>query len=121
MWGDLDDYCGYDKNESEGSENLNIAVDFDNTYTADPELWDIFIRAAMDRGHTVYCVSARPEKEMNKPKRTIGLLIGDRNCFGTCFEPKKEFMKSKGIHINIWVDDSPEMIVDDLIFNGRKE
>jgi hypothetical protein len=115
MWGDLDDITEKD------SGKLNIAVDFDHTYTADPELWDIFIKHAIDRGHNVYCVSARPEKEMDKPRRTIGALIGEDKCFGTCFDPKKQFMESKGIYINIWIDDSPEMIVDDLIFNGRKE
>lgn len=120
MWGDLDDYAGLSGGPVR-TEKQVIAVDFDNTYTADPMLWDAFIKNALSRGHTVYCVSARSEKEMTKPRKTIGLLIGEKNCIGTCFKPKKEFMRSLNIYVNIWIDDSPEMIVDDLIFNGRTE
>ena len=32
-----------------------IAIDYDNTYTADPEWWDEVIRSGQERGHTIVC------------------------------------------------------------------
>ena len=40
-----------------------IALDYDETYTADPVLWDRFIGDANDHGHTVWIVTARRDTE----------------------------------------------------------
>ena len=60
-----------------------LSIDYDNTYTADPLLWDQFIVNALERGHTVYCVSFRPEIDMVEPRQTVGRLIGSAFCYGT--------------------------------------
>ena len=39
-------------------EPLIIAIDFDDTFSADPELWTAFILNAQQRGHKIICVSA---------------------------------------------------------------
>ena len=51
-----------------------ISIDFDDTYTKDPDFWDEVCKLAIQKKHTVYCVSARYEKYM--PKVRTGLLLG---------------------------------------------
>lgn len=88
-----------------------IAIDYDHTYTNDPELWDEFARNAIKRKHSVYCVSARAESMMDDAKNTIGKVIGPANCFGTNLHPKREFMlNNHNIRIDVWVDDTPSFI-----------
>ena len=92
---------------------MKIALDYDDTYTKDPLLWNWFAKEALDRGHQVYCVSARSERDMDSPKLTIGRVIGPENCFGTNLKPKREYMKSNhGIKIDVWIDDTPDAIVE---------
>ena len=38
-----------------------IALDFDETYTRDPEFWDIVIANATQRGHAVICATMRKD------------------------------------------------------------
>ena len=38
-----------------------IIIDFDGTYTADPELWDVFLASARERGHKLICATMRHE------------------------------------------------------------
>jgi hypothetical protein len=90
-----------------------ISIDYDNTYTVDPELWDQFAKNAILRNHTVYCVSARSENMMADAKNSIGQIIGPANCFGTNFQPKKDFMwNNHKIKIDVWIDDTPEYITN---------
>lgn len=92
---------------------MKISIDYDDTYTKDPLLWNWFAQQALDRGHQVYCVSARGEQHMDDPKMTIGRIIGVENCFGTGLQQKRQFMwKKHGIYIDVWIDDMPEYIVD---------
>jgi hypothetical protein len=88
-----------------------FALDFDGTYTADPELWETWGLHAINKGHTVLCISFRSDHEMEDVKNTIGSVIGSDNCFATNAIHKKEFIEEKGIHVDVWIDDIPETIV----------
>jgi len=44
---------------------MQIALDYDDTYTKDPSLWVKFIDNARDNGHTVVIVTARPDDNDN--------------------------------------------------------
>lgn len=92
---------------------LIISIDFDDTYTKDPEFWDEVCKLAMTRNHKVYCVSARPEEHMPKVRESLGLIIGEDACFGTGLKPKRKWMKRKNIEIDVWIDDTPDAIVSD--------
>lgn len=106
MWNSLD-YGGVKETR------MKISIDYDDTYTRDPLLWNWFAQQALDRGHQVYCVSARSVRDMDEPKMTIGRVIGPENCFGTNLKPKKVFMlDAHRIKIDVWIDDTPEMIVE---------
>lgn len=91
---------------------MNIALDYDDTYTADPELWDDFCRMASDRGHHVYVVTCRPEK-LSPLKEDLYVPMYSEDVFCTNHKAKRPFMEEEGINIDIWIDDSPEYIVED--------
>jgi hypothetical protein len=90
-----------------------LAIDFDETYTRDPQLWDGFVSAAMAKGHRIFCVSARHERQMGEVRDTIGRLIGVESCFGTGGAPKRRFMAEiADTHVDVWIDDAPESVVE---------
>ena len=77
-----------------------IALDYDGTYTADPSLWDEFIRSAQARGHTVKIVTMRHPSEaiVNPP---VEVIYTSRNAKSAYLKP------------DIWIDDSPHWIYQD--------
>lgn len=91
---------------------MNISVDFDDTYTRDPILWDEFVTRALERGHNVYCVTARENTPINQWEvyESIGRIIGKDNCFFTSQMAKAKFMYDRGISIDVWIDDLPSNV-----------
>lgn len=88
-------------------KQLTIAIDYDDTYTADPMLWARFIGDANRSGHTVVCVTARREKPdfTREPPLPADLPIV---CAGQ--EWKKHAAAKAGFNVNIWIDDIPGLI-----------
>jgi hypothetical protein len=82
---------------------LNIGLDFDNTYSADPSLWDEFIAIAQKKGHRVICVTARRDTEENIE---IVKIPGIPTIF-TSLGSKIEKTNKLGLEIDIWIDDDP--------------
>jgi hypothetical protein len=93
---------------------VNISIDFDDTYTRDPEMWNAFIRLAQASGHKVYCVTARSWREDEQVLGSVGQVVGRENCYFTALQGKKAFMAASGIIIHVWIDDMPHMIVDGI-------
>lgn len=91
---------------------MNLSIDFDETYTRDPEMWNLFIELAKHRGHTVYCITARAPSNLNKMEvyETIGKLIGEDNCLFTDAMAKAKYAYDRGIHIDVWIDDLPSNV-----------
>lgn len=94
----------------------NIAIDFDDTFTADPDLWREFIRQAEARGHRVYIVTCRRDTEENRADvvEVVGDALPRYRLKFTALSAKDWFMRQHGIVIDIWVDDCPESVA-----NGR--
>lgn len=95
-----------------------VALDYDGTYTADPSLWDAFIRAARARMHEVHLVTMRHESE---PVR-LGEQV-DRVHY-TDRKAKRPYMQALGLSVQIWIDDMPDFILGsaaprDLAENAR--
>lgn len=90
-----------------------LGIDFDDTYTRDPSMWNQIAQFMLDRGHSVYIVSARHEHEMIEVKETIGQIIGEDNCIGTNGKPKKNYIweHHNNLFIDVWIDDQPEAVV----------
>lgn len=103
---------------AERKEAMTIALDFDDTLTADPQMWGAFIGSARDLGHLVYIVTARRGTEDNS--RLIDGYLSEHNIevddvHFTDLASKLWHMGGKlGIHVDIWIDDHPESLV-----NGR--
>ena len=89
-----------------------VAIDYDDTYTRDPIAWNYVCELFMERGHTVYCVTARNKRHMDEVEFTIGRLIGASNCIPTDGNPKRSFVYDIDIIPDVWIDDAPESIVD---------
>lgn len=91
------------------SDKLTIAIDFDDTFTADPELWSHVIAEMQRRGHRVICVSGCRNTLANRTLRKSALPSGV-DLFVSYDCPKRWFMKQHRIDVDIWIDDRPESI-----------
>jgi hypothetical protein len=79
-----------------------ISIDYDGTFTLDPEAWtkaiDIFRRA----GFRVICITSR------FPNVPIGPFPGE--VFYACGAHKWDFAHENGIEVDVWVDDWPAQV-----------
>ena len=91
-----------------------IAIDYDKTYTAAPELFDEMIKMFQASGHTVICVTSRPEVMGQVVLDSIGKLVTVLFASG---EWKQTFAKKLGFNVDIWVDDMPETISKQVLIN----
>lgn len=86
---------------------MRIALDWDDTYTADPGFWDAFIDLAKLHGHKVVICSCRtPEWAAEAPMETPS----DTAVFLTSFGPKRPYMEKMGLPVDVWIDDCPESV-----------
>lgn len=90
---------------------MNIGLDFDKTYTLDPELWNAFIVAARARGHQVICVTMRYHQEGDDVRMMLGDLVDD--IIFTKRKAKSPYVDNRGLQIDVWIDDSPHWILLD--------
>lgn len=90
---------------------MNISLDYDNTYTRDPILWNVFVANARGLGHKVYCVTMRtPEEGMQVFHDLSGKVDG---IAFTSRQAKKDYMFAQGIAIDVWIDDMPLFCIED--------
>lgn len=90
---------------------MRIALDYDDTYTRDPILWDHFIENVQKRGHYIAIVTFRSNNGYNSD---IDEKIGDRiPVFYTAGHRKRAYCASKGFYPDVWIDDMPEIIVEE--------
>ena len=95
-----------------------IAIDYDNTYTADPEFWNKFILDAEEAGHKVICVTGRDSLEdFARPVlESIGKL-----CPVVFAGPKwkRDAALAKGWKVDVWIDDMPEMVAKQILVGSH--
>lgn len=98
------------------AQDFVVALDFDNTYDVEPELWNQIIELMTGKGWTVICVTQEdgdnPE-QYAKVANTIGKVIGIDNVYFTAGKKKKKYMKKHDIEPNIWIDNNPKRIFED--------
>ena len=86
-----------------------IAIDFDETLTADARLWRKFCRIVKQLGHRIICVTARAETEENID--TVDEWMESHGIqmpvYFTSRESKVTYMARLGIKVDIWIDDDP--------------
>lgn len=84
-----------------------IALDYDNTYTKDRILWEIFIEAAFKQNHNVICFTMRYPHE---PISDMGILV-----LYTSRKAKKKWADENGYAVDIWIDDKPAWLFEDAL------
>lgn len=90
---------------------MKLALDFDNTFTRDPELWKEFIGLCNKRGHEIMIVTMRAGR--GDAKAQVEAAIGDLCPVIYCHHTfKRKVTSQKGVNIDIWIDDLPEGIGD---------
>ncbi len=93
---------------------VNFAIDFDNTFTRDPELFKMFIRICEQRGHKCYIVTMRAGRgdakaQVEAALAEAGVDVPIVYCHHTF---KRKIISQQGLNIDIWIDDLPEGIGD---------
>ena len=96
-----------------GPTPLNIALDYDSTYTASRDLWDTFIESALRQGHNVMIVTMRSEHDPVVIDHGIPIYYTD-------LKAKKKYMKAQGIKVDIVIDDKPEAWLNDKVLSAEK-
>jgi hypothetical protein len=89
---------------------MKIALDYDDTYTQDPEFWLKFIDMVAEHGHEVILVTMRAPYERHKLDQT---LLNKISAEFTNNKAKRPFVEEKGIHIDVWIDDNPHYVDQD--------
>ncbi|MFO0940119.1 MAG: hypothetical protein U0930_05065 [Pirellulales bacterium] len=94
-------------------KSLTIGLDYDDTFTADFVLWAGFIRQAILLGHRVLMVTARRETEENVDQ--INSHLDQYQCqipiYFTSLRSKIDYMKERGINVDIWIENDPVTLV----------
>lgn len=87
-----------------------ISLDYDDTFTRDPDFWLDFVKSTQLKGHKVVCVTARHHiqtMDADFDPRLKELI----EIFPTGGKGKMQFMRNKGWEIDVWIDDQPHWIV----------
>lgn len=89
---------------------MRIAIDFDETLTKDALLWSRFIESARTLRHEVVCVTARRDTEENHEDIDAWMYEHDIELpvFFTALRSKVDYMESRGMKVDIWIDDDPK-------------
>ena len=94
---------------------MRIAIDYDDTYTRDPEMWNEVIVILKSYGHDVRCVTSRRRTQDNVSDIiSSGIELPLVFCG---YNAKAEFARAEGLPIDIWIDDHPYTIDPD----GREQ
>lgn len=101
--------------------SLNIAIDYDRTYTADPGLWYQFIQMSKAAGHTPFICTYRDER-YDKDETLEFLEEDDVLVVYTRGVAKKWWCEQFTTFdkVDIWIDDKPERIYENSVFPIEK-
>lgn len=91
---------------------MRIALDYDNTYTRDPELWNKFIADSFALGHEICCVTMRASFDFIPWPPEFCILV-----IKTAGKAKVPFCEALGVKVDIWIDDQPYRLTQDA-FGG---
>lgn len=88
-----------------------IALDYDETYTKDPDFWLAFIELSQKHGHQIVVATMRTLDE--KAEMCDRLHAAVPWIVPTHRMAKKRFLATFDIHPDIWIDDNPAFILTD--------
>ena len=88
-----------------------IALDYDGTYTEDPDGWLAFIKLMKKRGHNFVVVTMRTAEQ--KSSMDQRLLDAVPQVVTTEYRAKRMFCAAFGIEPDVWIDDKPSFLFED--------
>jgi hypothetical protein len=91
---------------------MRIALDWDDTFTRDPDMWVQFIRLALRNKHEIRIVTMRYERELDDVRLFLARNDVPIPVIATGREQKRTFCNQLGWLPHIWIDDCPEFIVE---------
>lgn len=84
---------------------MKIALDYDETYTADPNLWTGFIAMAKALGHEVFFVTYRYEPDEGTSYNDDIKKSAEVNEIEIVYTHGQQ--KAGVVYADIWIDDTP--------------
>ena len=98
---------------------MTIAIDFDNTWTRDPEFWAETVKRGRERGIEFVIVTGRSDEGVFGAQ--VRRAIQDIPIVFAAMEWKRKAALRRGWIVDIWIDDMPEYIgPQDSILIGPK-
>lgn len=87
-----------------------IVMDYDDTFSKDPEAWVQVAKTLKSHGHKIIGCT------MRYPEETIGMStqygeICDQVHFSSRMA-KRPYLNSKDIYPDVWIDDRPDFIIN---------
>lgn len=90
-------------------ECMNIAIDFDGTFSRDPSFFIDVIDAGERCGHKFLIVTGR--SDIGDMGVQVRRLVGDRvPIIFAGPDWKRDAVRKRGLTVDIWIDDSPEHV-----------
>jgi len=96
-----------------------ISVDYDGTYSADPETFDLVITEFQTNGHEVIIVTARTTDDPVKINPNLDIAV-----YYTEGADKDPYMvDNHGLDVDIWIEDRPQSVgkIDNWKFDQVKK
>lgn len=90
---------------------MNLSLDYDATFTEDPDGWVEVMKIMRARGHTVYGVTMRYPTETSDMDRRYQDACD--KIFFTGRKAKQPFMAERGVRVHVWLDDMPQWVLND--------
>lgn len=86
-----------------------IAIDYDNTIDEAPDYFSKLIELSQDFGHNICIVTNNPKNS----REDIENFSIENNVpiFYSGEINKEQFMKMRGVPVDVWIDDNPRSIV----------
>ena len=96
-------------------QTVLVAIDYDATWSADPELWEAFSQYARRRGHSVALITNRPDTAPNRSE--VGTAVSEHVDYMILAGPmpKQDAAAELGIRPDIWIDDNPVTVTEGLL------
>ena len=94
-------------------KQLTIAIDYDDTFTACPEIWARFIQSVKKAKHRIIMVTARRYTDENIDLINTQLDHWDCQMQIVCTNlgPKMRACEERGIKVDIWIDDDFRSVI----------
>lgn len=91
-----------------------ISLDFDGTFTRDPDGWRSFVEMMKERGHSFVCVTGRAACTPAATEAAKALSFDEAGPIMPIvfagYEWKRTVAEKMGFKIDVWIDDCPTMI-----------